>query len=225
MPNPKLEIACFNTDSAVIAELGGADRIELCKNREEGGTTPDIETILEVRHNCTIDLYIMVRPRGGNFVYSAEEFELMKETILSLKHKNVDGFVFGMLHTNGTVDITRNKELVELAKPLPCTFHRAFDQVTDLLTALEDVISCGFESILTSGRHATAIEGIIDLELLLSHAKHRIHIMPGGGIRSENIKVLREKLNALFFHSSAIIGSQEFAVLNEVAALKKHLHV
>lgn len=224
MSNPKLEIACFNADSAIIAELGGADRIELCDGLAEGGTTPAIETILEVCDNSSLDVYVMIRPRGGDFMYSTTEFEGMKNTISNLKHKGMDGFVFGILCADGTVDVARNKELVELAKPLPCTFHRAFDQVTNPLNALEDVIHCGFKNILTSGNYPTALEGMNDLERLIEKAGARICIIPGGGVRSGNIKALKEKLHTNFFHSSAITVDTGFADLNEVRALKQQLN-
>ncbi|MES2132040.1 MAG: copper homeostasis protein CutC [Bacteroidota bacterium] len=224
MTHCKLEIACFNADSAVIAELGGADRIELCDNMTEGGTTPTIETILEVRDNSKLELYIMVRPRGGDFLYSAEEFTEMENTISYLKNTGINGFVFGVLHSDKTVDTLRNKELVELAKPLPCTFHRAFDQVSDPLAALEEVITCGFHNILTSGNYPTAIEGIDDLERLIEKAAGRITIIPGGGVRSGNIRTLKEKLNTSFFHSSAMTAHTGFAELQEVRALKQQLN-
>jgi copper homeostasis protein len=223
MPHPKLEIACFNVDSAVIAELGGADRIELCDDMEQGGTTPSIDTILKVCDTSSLDVYVMIRPRGGDFVYSTEEFEEMKQSISYLKNKGMNGFVFGIVHPDKTVDAIRNKELVELAKPLPCTFHRAFDQVPDPLIALEDVIACGFKNILTSGNYPTALKGINDLEHLIEKAAGRITIMPGGGVRSGNIMALKEKLNTTFFHSSAITDHSEFAELSEVRALKQQL--
>lgn len=224
MPKPKLEIACFNADSAVIAELGGADRIELCDSLAEGGTTPAIETILEVCDNSSLDVYVMIRPRGGDFMYSQEEFEEMKNTIFYLKNKGMDGFVFGILRAGGTVDVIRNKELVELAQPLPCTFHRAFDQVTDPFNALEEVIHCGFQNILTSGNYPTALEGMNDLARLIEKAGGRICIIPGGGVRSGNIKTLKEKLHTDFFHSSALIADTGIADLNEIRALKQQLN-
>jgi copper homeostasis protein len=224
MPSPNLEIACFNADSAVVAELGGADRIELCDAIDEGGTTPTIETILEVCDRSSIDVYVMIRPRGGDFTYSPEEFDGMRQTISYLKNKGVNGFVFGIVHADKTIDVRRNKELVELAKPLPCTFHRAFDQVPDPLASLEDVIACGFQNLLTSGNYTTALEGINHLENLITKAAGRITIMPGGGVRSVNIRLLKEKLNTTFFHSSAITDHSGFANLGEVAALKQNLN-
>ena len=140
----KLEIACFNIESAQIANENGADRIELCDGIEVGGTTPTPIDIINVQKFLTSDLFVMIRPRGGNFVYSNEEFEQMKHNVLNFKSLKVDGFVFGILDKNNKVDIERNIELVNLAKPLLCTFHRAFDEVADYEQALEDVISCGF---------------------------------------------------------------------------------
>ena len=223
MSSYKLEIVCFNTESAIIAQQGGADRIELCDDLEAGGITPFFETIFEVRKKVLIDLYIMIRARGGDFVYSDEEFEEMKMEILLIKYKQVNGFVFGILNENCTIDIERNKELVELAHPLPCTFHRAFDEVNDPTKALEDVIDCGFKTILTSGQNPTAVEGINNITKLVKQADDRISIMPGGGVRSTNIEKLK-KLNVPFYHSSAITTKTEIASLEEVIALKHKLN-
>jgi copper homeostasis protein len=155
----KLEIACFNLESALIAQKSGADRIELCANMSVGGTTPSIEIIEQTKQNLTIDLYVMIRPRGGNFIYSNEEFQQMKDSILQIKKIGVNGFVFGILNEDETINIEQNTELINLAKPFSCTFHRAFDEVENYKTALEDVISCGFSTILTSGTFPNVMEG------------------------------------------------------------------
>ena len=125
----KIEIACFNLESAVIAQKAGADRVELCADMSVGGITPTIEIIQQVREHLTIDLYVMIRPRGGNFVYSEAEFEQMKSEIETIKKLDVNGFVFGILKDDNTINIEQNKVLVELVKPFSCTFHRAFDEV------------------------------------------------------------------------------------------------
>ncbi|MDP2385048.1 MAG: copper homeostasis protein CutC [Bacteroidota bacterium] len=223
MASHKLEIACFNIESAIIAQQGGADRVELCDDISVGGITPLFETIASVRKKIQIDLYIMIRPRGGDFVYSEDEYEEMKMEILLIKYKQVNGFVFGILNEDGTIDKERNKELVELAHPLPCTFHRAFDEVEDPKKALEDLIECGFKTILTSGQKTNATEGINDLTELIKQAGDRIIIMPGGGVRSSNIEKLK-KLNVPFYHSSAITDKTETASLEEVKELKRKLN-
>jgi copper homeostasis protein len=218
-----LEIACFNAESAEIAQAGGADRIELCSDRTAGGTTPGILTIEQVRKEVTLPVFVMIRPRGGDFVYTASEFEQMKQEISFIKRMNVDGFVFGILNENDTVDKERNAGLVELAAPLSCTFHRAFDEVPDPFKAMEEIIACGFRTILTSGKAAAAHEGRTLLSCLVQDAKNRIRIMPGGGIRSSNIAVLKQQTNALFYHSSAITGKGAVADLVEIRRLKEKL--
>ncbi len=220
MIKKKLEIACFNLQSAIIAQENGADRVELCANINDGGTTPDFEITKATRAAVTIDLNVMIRPRGGNFVYADDEFEQMKKEILKLKILKVDGFVFGILTEDGSVNEKQNRELVALANPLPCTFHRAFDVVKNVYQSLESVIGCGFKTILTSGQEKNVVEGIAVLAGLVKKANNRIIIMPGGGLRSINSTLLKEKTKASFYHSSAIIDSSATANGDEVKALK-----
>ena len=219
----KLEIACFNLDSALIAEENGADRIELCADLHLGGTTPTIAMIEAAKFMLTVDLFIMIRPRGGAFFYAEDEFQQMKASILQIKKLNVDGFVFGILNEDNSVNINQNTELVNLAKPIPCTFHRAFDKVQNYKTALDDVIFCGFSTILTSGTFLNVMEGKAVLKELVFQAKDRITIMPGGGLRSANIEELDELVNAEFYHSSAITDETEIANPNEIIALKQKI--
>ena len=219
----KLEIACFNLESALIAQENGADRIELCNGIKVGGTTPTVAIIENAKQNVSVDLYVMIRPRGGNFVYSDEEFQLMKQDILKIKTIGVTGFVFGILTNNNTIDIEKNKELIDLAEPIPCTFHRAFDAVENYNKALENVIECGFSTVLTSGTFSNVMEGKNVLRELVIQAKERITIMPGGGLRSTNISELDELVNANFYHSSAIIDGSEIANPEEIIQLKKKL--
>jgi copper homeostasis protein len=214
-----VEIACFNVESAVIAQKNGANRVELCDEMNEGGTTPSKETVIDAREKLTIDMNVMIRPRGGNFVYSDAEFEKMKQEIIAYKKINVDGFVFGILNQDNSINVERNKELVNLARPLPCTFHRAFDVVPDVYNSLETVIDCGFKSILTSGQAPNVMEGIAVLEQLAKKAGNRIIIIPGGGVRSSNVTLLKEKMNTTYYHSSAITNETETADGNEINAL------
>lgn len=223
MKKNQLEIACFNYESALIAEESGADRIELCENMQLGGTTPNAVLAVRVREKLSIKMHVIIRPRGGNFVYTDEEFVEMKQDIKHLKKLSVDGFVFGILNPDGSVNKKQNQELVNLASPLSCTFHRAFDRVNSIEQALEDVIDCGFQTILTSG-HATSVEeGIDDLEMIQKLAKDRIEVMPGGGLRSSNIKLLQEKLEPTFYHSSAITDNSETANPEEIKELRNFL--
>lgn len=219
----KLEIACFNYESALIAQQGGADRIELCDNFKEGGTTPDYSIVAKARNEIKIDLFAMIRPRGGNFVYTSEEFDQMKKDIFHFKNLNVDGFVFGILNEDNSINIQQNKELIQLASPLPCSFHRAFDKINDQKTALEIVINCGFKTILTSGFTSSAIDGMDNLEQLVKQAENKISIMPGGGVRSSNIAQIKNKTQAHYYHSSAVIQG-DIADVNEVKKLKEQLN-
>lgn len=223
MEKSQLEIACFNLDSVEIAQANGANRIELCVNMKEGGTTPSLDLVLAAREKATIDLNVIIRPRGGDFVYTDAEFEEMKKNIIEYKKCNVDGFVFGNLNPDGSLNMEQNMELINLANPLPCTFHRAFDVVSDVSKSLEDVINCGFKTILTSGQGKDVVEGIDVLIDVVQKANNRIVIMPGGGLRSTNIGLLKEKLGNTFFHSSAITDSSETASATEINALKAKL--
>ena len=219
----KIEIACFNLESALIAQKVGADRVELCADMSVGGTTPTIEIIQQAREHLTIDLYVMIRPRGGNFVYSEAELEQMKSEIETIKKVGVNGFVFGVLKDDKTINLEQNKVLVELVKPFSCTFHRAFDEVLNVEKALEDVISCGFSTILTSGTFSNVMEGKEVLKQLVNQANNRIEIMPGGGLRSINISALNEMVDANWYHSSAITDGSEIASPEEIVQLKKKL--
>jgi copper homeostasis protein len=221
--NAKLEIACFNVESALIAQENGADRVELCDGISVGGTTPNTKMVALARKNLTIDVYVMIRPRGGNFVYNDVEFNQMKSEIQILKKLNVNGFVFGILNEDNAINSVQNTELVELAKPLPSTFHRAFDEVSDVFKSLEDVITCGFQTILTSGQKPNVVEGANQLASLIEMAKNRITIMPGGGLRSSNIEFIKQKTKAIFYHSSAITDGTETAVASEIITLKSNL--
>jgi copper homeostasis protein len=221
--NKKIEIACFNLESAIFAQKAGADRVELCANISVGGTTPLIEIIQQARKNITIDIYVMIRPRGGNFVYSEVELDQMKSEIENIKQLGVNGFVFGILNEDNTINIEQNKALVELAKPFPCSFHRAFDAVSNYEQALEDVISCGFSTLLTSGTFSNVMEGKEVLKKLVEQAKNRIEIMPGGGLRSTNISELNQIVNANWYHSSAITDETEIANPEEITQLKEKL--
>ncbi|WP_300688072.1 copper homeostasis protein CutC [Chryseobacterium sp.] len=217
---PKIEIACFNPESAIIAFENGADRIELCAGLSEGGTTPEFETTKKLRDKIDIPIFVMIRPRGGDFTYSETEFEQMKNDLVHLKTLGVDGFVFGILDDNDEVSMQQNKALIELAAPLPCTFHRAFDRAKTLEDSLEKVIECGFKTILTSGQKPNVSEGKGNLKKLTELAGGRIEILVGGGLRSSNIEELRAFTKADYFHSSAITDGGAFANPNEVVALK-----
>lgn len=181
-----LEICSFSLESCLTAQNAGAGRVELCGGMFEGGTTPSAGLISLARQHLNIQLFVMIRPRGGDFCYSDTEFEVMKQDILTAKSLGADGVVFGILNPDGSVDITRNTELVNLATPLKVTFHRAFDVAENPFQALEDIIDCGCERILTSGQKNTAIEGIDLLKALVEKSNNRIQIMAGSGVSSQN---------------------------------------
>jgi len=199
----KLEVIAFNVQSCHDAALAGAHRIELCDNPSEGGTTPSYGFIKAARAQASIELYPIIRPRGGDFLYSDDEFNIMKDDIRVCRQLGCDGVVIGMITADGRIDKDRCARLVELAYPMGVTFHRAFDRTRDLFESLEDTISIGCERILTSGGVPSAMDRIETLAQLITTAEERIIIMPGSGIRASNIAALAKKTGAVEFHSSA----------------------
>jgi len=198
-----LEVIAFNIESVLLAQQSGAHRIELCDNPGDGGTTPSYGMIKTARANTTLLLYPIIRPRGGDFLYSEEEFDIMKKDIMLCKELQCDGVVIGMLKKDGSIDKSRTGELVDIAYPLGVTFHRAFDRTANPFEALEDVIDTGCERILTSGLKPTAPEGADTIEALVRQADDRIIVMPGSGVRAGNIAALARKTKSTQFHSSA----------------------
>ena len=198
-----LEIAVFNFQSALLAAKAGANRLELCDNQHEGGTTTSYGTLKLVKEKIAIPVFPIIRPRGGNFFYSDEEFEVMKKDVLLCKALDFEGIAMGLLNADGTVDIERTKLLVDLAYPLDITFHRAFDRTIDAAQALEEIINCGCTRILTSGQFPLAYDGMERIKQLIQQAADRIIIMPSSGIRSSNIKALVDYTEATELHSSA----------------------
>jgi copper homeostasis protein len=217
-----LEVIGFNIESCLIAQAAGANRIELCDNPGEGGTTPSYGFIKAAREKLHIDLFPIIRPRGGDFFYTDAEFEIMKADVKLCKDLGCDGVVIGILNADGTVDKMRSSKLMELAYPLGVTFHRAFDRIKDAAQALEDVIDIGCERILTSGLKPTAMEGAETLAALIKQADDRIIIMPGSAVRSDNIIELAEKTGAVEFHTSARINiDSKMIYVNET--MNEHL--
>lgn len=198
-----VEIVVFNLESAMKAQEGGADRIELCDNPGEGGTTPSTGLVELVRQNLSIDVYVMIRPRGGDFFYSNYEFHAMKRDVVQCQKASVDGLVFGILNADGTLDKTRCQELISRARPLKVTCHRAFDMTRDPFEALEDCIEAGFSRILTSGQQAHAIEGATLLGELVKKAAGRIEIMAGSGVSEETVEEIVAKSAVQSIHFSA----------------------
>lgn len=199
----KLEVCSFNLASALIAQQSGADRIELCVSPEEGGTTPSAGLIRTARESLRIQLYPIIRPRGGDFLYTEEEYRIMLRDIDYCKQVGCNGVVIGMLLSDGSIDKQRCSRLVEAAYPMGVTFHRAFDWAANPFEAMEDIINIGCERILTSGQRPTALEGASLIDQLIREADDRIVVMPGSGVRSANIVELAEKTGAAEFHTSA----------------------
>lgn len=197
---PLIEICLESVESVIAAEKGGADRVELCSDLFEGGLTPTIGTVKTALKKSNIKINVMIRPRGGDFCYSDEEFEVMLEDVRALKDTGINGIVFGILTPEGDVDIVRSKELIELARPLPVTFHRAFDMTRNPYKSLEDLINLGVDRVLTSGQEATVPEGADLLEELVKIAGDRIIVMPGCGITERNFPKLQEKIKAKEYH-------------------------
>lgn len=202
-----LEVCANSLQSALNAQEAGTDRIELCENLSIGGTTPSIGTIIQSRKRLSIGINVLVRPRGGDFLYSDNEFDTIREDIQQLKKHGVNGVVCGILLPDGNIDIARTKELVELSKPLTFTFHRAFDFTQDPFRALEDIIQTGADHILTSGQQTTAIQGEHLIKELIKQSAGRIIIMPGSGVSAETIELLIET-GANEFHMSGTTQHQ-----------------
>ena len=183
-----VEVCANSYESAINAELGGANRIELCKDLHLDGLTPDYDAAKKTIDKLNIPVFVLIRPREGDFNYSNEEFELMKTDIVKFKEMGCKGIVSGVLNNDNTINLERTKELVELTRPLEFTFHRAFDKIIDPIKGLEELIEIGVDRVLTSGQEDSAIKGIKLIEKLIEIAANRITIMPGSGVKSHNIK-------------------------------------
>lgn len=197
-----IEVATSDYLTTQAAVAGGAHRIELCANLAEGGTTPGYGHIRRCRESFALPVWPIIRPRGGDFLYNDAEFDIMKLDIALCRDLGCDGIVTGLLLPNGEVDKDRLGKLIELAYPMPVTFHRAFDRCLDPFEALETLISLGVERILTSGQRPTAPEGISLIKELQEKAAGRITILPGSGVRPENIRLLAEQTGCTEFHAS-----------------------
>lgn len=220
MSSIKIEVCANSLQSALNAQKGGADRVELCANLYEGGTTPSMGEIKLARKLLQIDLNILIRPRGGDFLYSKNEIEIIKYDVLNCKNLGVDGVVIGFLKPDGNIDIELTKEIKELARPMSVTFHRAFDMCTNPEEALEELIEIGIDRILTSGLENKAIDGVVLLNKLIKQAGERIIIMPGSGIRASNISTIIKKTGATEYHVS-----ERQSIKSKMTFKRKHVYM
>lgn len=212
----QLELAAFNLKSALLGLEAGVDRIEFCDNFSTGGLSPNMDDFKKLRKKSIVPIFVMIRPRGGDFFYSTTEISEMKKSIEIFKNLGADGFVFGALDGKSMIDKEINSQLVELCSPFPTTFHRAFDRTPCPEISLQDCIDCGFTNILTSGFEATALKGLETLNKLKNLAQNRINLVVGGGVRSTNLAELIGGISNRFYHSSAIISKGEFADIDEL---------
>jgi copper homeostasis protein len=212
----EMEVCANSVTSAIEAQLGGAKRVELCASLTEGGTTPSYSEIVMSKKMLDIEVYPIIRPRGGDFLYSALEFELMKEDVRLCKSLGCEGISTGILTSDGKVDKIRCAELFELASPMKVTFHRAFDMTDNLEEALEDIIALGAVRILTSGGKSSALEGAAVLSKLIEQADGRISIMPGAGVNIDNLAEIISITGAKEFHASArLVVSSDMTYRND----------
>ncbi|MFK4440084.1 copper homeostasis protein [Caballeronia udeis] len=197
-----LEICAGSVTSCLAAQEGHAGRVEFCDNLLEGGTTPSYGAIASARDKLSILLNVIIRPRGGDFLYSDVEFDVMERDVFACKKLGVDGVVIGLLTADGDIDVPRTRRLVELAAPMPVTFHRAFDVARDPFKALEDIIDAGCNRLLTSGQEANALEGRALIGKLREAAESRLTVMPGAGVRLNNIAQLVSETGCVEYHTS-----------------------
>jgi copper homeostasis protein len=198
-----MEVCCYNLESALNAQAAGADRVELCADRHQGGTTPSYGMLEVVRKHLQLPVFSMIRPRGGDFHYSNQEIEVMMHDIQMSKELAIDGVVMGVLQKDGQVNVPVMKELIDIARPLQVTFHRAFDLTPEPKKSLDDILSLGVDRILTSGQHSSVLEGIEIVKLLVEWSQGRLSVMPGAGINEDNLLQILKQTGAKEFHVSA----------------------
>ena len=203
MSKVTLEIAVFSVPSALDAIQAGAHRIELCENPNEGGTTPSYGSLVAMSKQQTVPIFPIIRPRGGDFLYTDIEFQIMKQDVLIAKELGFKGVVIGLLNVDGSIDKIRTAELVALAQPMQVTFHRAFDRCVDPMQGLEDIIATGCHRILTSGQVPNVANALSLIKQLVDQANGRIIIMPGSGVRANNINEILMQTGVVEIHSSA----------------------
>lgn len=215
----QIEVVVYNYESALIAEKCGASRVELCANESAGGTSPSVAMLEKIKQNSNFPVFVMVRPREGDFTYSDVEMDLILREIELFKKAGASGIVCGALTTNAEVDVENVKKMIAAASPLPFTFHRAFDHVKDPFIALEQLVDCGCTRILTSGQQPSVFEGKDLVKQLILKSNGRIGIMPGAGVNSNNVKEIVDFTGCTEIHLSAKKMIQRQVVLNTMIQL------
>lgn len=221
------ELCAESLDACLLAKASGAARIELCSALTIEGLTPSHALIRQAVQHSGVPVFVLLRPRAGDFVYSDREFSLIREDLLHARELGVQGFALGLLHPDNTVDVKRTRELVDLAAPLEVTFHRAFDVTPLLSEALEAVIETGCRRILTSGGAQNVFAGAAELAQLVTLARGRVEIAVGGGLRAEGAAALVNTTGARHFHGSArhtTAGDRQQVVPHDVQRLVTSLH-
>ena len=222
---PILEICIDSVASAIAAEQGGAARVELCQNLFEGGTTPSVGTVYRTLERVGIKVNAIIRPRGGDFLYSDDEFAVMQHDIVALKEMGINGVVIGLLNADGTIDTGRSRQLIELARPLEVTYHRAFGVTANPFRSLDDLMRLGVERLLTSGQEPSVLEGVELIAELVKRAGDDIIIMPGAGITEKNLPRIMRETGAREYHltgSAPVLSKMEFR--NERCFMGKALY-
>jgi copper homeostasis protein len=221
---PFLELACFNYHDAFTVIDLGVDRIEIASQYQGGGITPDLKDLPNLVRNSSVPVHVLIRPRLGNFNYSLEELKIMYDQILEAKEAGASAVVFGCLAPDSTLDVEANSFLLEAAKGIKSTFHRAFDGVVDYNLALQQLIHLKFDAILTSGSTTTAFEGRNTLSQLLDQTKNNLQLICGGGIRSNHIVELMHDTHAEWFHSACFDSQTLQLNKTELKLLKQFIH-
>lgn len=219
----KIEIACFSLKDALRAAELSIDRIEFCEDYNTGGITPSLDDFTQLREKFPdLPIHVMIRPRAGNFVHSAEEIQLMAQQIADFQQLGADGFVFGVLNEIRGINISACKTLISSSQGKPCVFHRAFDELPDPFSALDELIELGFSGVLSSGGPTTALDGLDVLKKLHAQAQNRIQIVAGGGIRANNIATLLDS-DLHWFHSAAWDKEKQLLDVQELIEMQKKI--
>jgi copper homeostasis protein len=209
-----VEVCCGSTEDALQAAKGGADRVELCSNLFQGGLTPTLGSFRTIKRNSDIKVNVMIRPREGGFLYTEKEWETALEDARIFAAEGADGLVCGMLNEDGTVDMERTKQIVEIAGDIPVTFHRAIDVVPDWKEAIDQLVACGVKKILTSGQNANVLLGLDTVKEMVDYAGDRLVVMPGAGITPDTAMEVAKRTGCTEMHVYFVKTYQDFSTKN-----------